>query len=92
MTAGDVGAGLLVGCRDTGGIWSPYLVAHADQVLPLAKRRRQAEQAARYGGSWVPDRSGRCWARRCSRAVPREAIATAMGRGRERAIKVLLEP
>ncbi len=36
MTVGDVAAGLLIGgCRDTGGSWSPYLVAHADQVLPL---------------------------------------------------------
>ncbi|GAE35455.1 zinc-dependent alcohol dehydrogenase [Halalkalibacter akibai] len=35
-TKGSIQSGLLIGaCRDTGGSWSPYLVAHKSQVLPL---------------------------------------------------------
>ncbi|ARK31475.1 zinc-dependent alcohol dehydrogenase [Halalkalibacter krulwichiae] len=35
-TKGEIDSGLLIGaCRDTGGSWSPYLVAHKSQVLPL---------------------------------------------------------
>jgi L-iditol 2-dehydrogenase len=36
ITDGDIAAGLLIGaCRDTGGSWGPYLVAHQSQVLKL---------------------------------------------------------
>lgn len=36
MTDGDIAPGLLIGtCRDTGGCWSTYLVAHQSQVLKL---------------------------------------------------------
>lgn len=36
MTDGQVAPGLLIGaCRDTGGSWSPYLVAHQSQVFKL---------------------------------------------------------
>ncbi|XID94805.1 zinc-binding dehydrogenase [Paenibacillaceae bacterium WGS1546] len=36
ITDGDIAAGLLIGaCRDTGGSWGPYLVAHRSQVLKL---------------------------------------------------------
>jgi L-iditol 2-dehydrogenase len=36
MTDGEVAPGLLIGaCRDTGGSWSAYLVAHQSQVLKL---------------------------------------------------------
>lgn len=36
MTDGHVSPGLLVGtCHDTGGSWSPYLVAHQSQVFKL---------------------------------------------------------
>jgi L-iditol 2-dehydrogenase len=36
MTDGDIAPGLLIGaCRDTGGSWSTYLVAHQSQVLKL---------------------------------------------------------
>jgi threonine dehydrogenase-like Zn-dependent dehydrogenase len=35
-TKGSIESGLLIGaCKDTGGSWSPYLVAHKSQVLPL---------------------------------------------------------
>ncbi|MFQ6058134.1 MAG: zinc-binding dehydrogenase [Anaerolineae bacterium] len=34
LTEGDIAPGLLTGfCRDTGGSWSPYLVAHRSQLL-----------------------------------------------------------
>lgn len=36
MTDGAIAPGLLIGaCRDTGGSWSPYLVAHQSQILKL---------------------------------------------------------
>ncbi|WP_199620419.1 zinc-dependent alcohol dehydrogenase [Paenibacillus alkalitolerans] len=36
MTDGDIAPGLLIGaCRDTGGSWSAYLVAHHSQVIKL---------------------------------------------------------
>jgi L-iditol 2-dehydrogenase len=36
LTAGDVAAGLMIGnCRDTGGSWSEYFVAHRSQIYPL---------------------------------------------------------
>lgn len=36
MTEGDIGPGLLIGaCRDTGGSWSPYFVAHRSQLFKL---------------------------------------------------------
>ncbi len=36
MTDGEIAPGLLIGaCRDTGGSWSAYLVAHQSQVLKL---------------------------------------------------------
>ncbi len=36
MTEGDIAPGLLIGaCRDTGGSWSPYFVAHKSQLLTL---------------------------------------------------------
>lgn len=36
MTDGDLAPGLLIGaCRDTGGSWSPYLVAHQSQIFKL---------------------------------------------------------
>ncbi|GEN36765.1 zinc-dependent alcohol dehydrogenase [Aneurinibacillus danicus] len=36
MTDGHISPGLLVGtCHDTGGSWSPYLVAHQSQVFKL---------------------------------------------------------
>lgn len=36
MTDGDIAPGPLIGaCRDTGGSWSSYLVAHQSQVLKL---------------------------------------------------------
>ncbi|MBA4534518.1 alcohol dehydrogenase catalytic domain-containing protein [Brevibacillus halotolerans] len=36
MTIGDVSPGLLIGaCRDTGGGWSPRLVAHQSQILKV---------------------------------------------------------
>jgi len=36
MTDGDIAPGLLIGaCRDTGGSWSTYLVAHHSQVFKL---------------------------------------------------------
>lgn len=36
MTEGDLAPGLLIGaCKDTGGSWSSYLVAHRSQVIKL---------------------------------------------------------
>lgn len=36
ITDGDIAPGLLIGaCKDTGGSWSPYLVAHQSQILKL---------------------------------------------------------
>jgi L-iditol 2-dehydrogenase len=36
MTKGDISPGMLIGtCRDTGGSWGSYLVAHKSQVLKL---------------------------------------------------------
>jgi L-iditol 2-dehydrogenase len=36
MTEGEISPGMLIGtCRDTGGSWGPYLVAHKSQVLKL---------------------------------------------------------
>jgi L-iditol 2-dehydrogenase len=36
MTEGEISPGMLIGtCRDTGGSWGPYLVAHKIQVLKL---------------------------------------------------------
>ncbi|GAE25288.1 sorbitol dehydrogenase [Halalkalibacter wakoensis JCM 9140] len=35
-TKGSIESGLLIGaCKDTGGSWSPYFVAHKSQILPL---------------------------------------------------------
>jgi L-iditol 2-dehydrogenase len=35
-TEGEISPGLLIGaCRDTGGSWSPYLVAHESQIFKL---------------------------------------------------------
>jgi len=36
LTEGEIAPGLLTGtCRDTGGSWSPYLVAHASQLFKV---------------------------------------------------------
>lgn len=36
LTAGDVAPGLMIGnCRDTGGSWSEFFVAHQSQIYPL---------------------------------------------------------
>ncbi|MDT8859646.1 alcohol dehydrogenase catalytic domain-containing protein [Alkalihalobacillus sp. MEB130] len=35
-TKGSIESGLLIGaCKDTGGSWSPYFVAHKSQIIPL---------------------------------------------------------
>ncbi len=36
VTQGTIAPGLILGaCRDTGGSWSPYFVAHESQLLPI---------------------------------------------------------
>ncbi len=39
VTDGDLAPGIYTGfCRDTGGSWSPYFLAHTSQIYPLSER------------------------------------------------------